>query len=481
MFRTLLRRQLIDDIFTYRFLTSLVSTLAAVIIFSLVFTGHFRDLQGVYSRASTQNDHNLQVFAKSPSKSLGDAEQLLRFKPKPELFIADGYEDDLPQGFYFRPREHALQVLGPREEAAAGRLSANITVSKEERLTDVLSYSPDLMFVVQFFLSFFALVLAFDAITGEKQRGTLRLVYSNPAKRASFIAVKYVSALVTMGIALILGLLMSALLLDLLSPVPPSLSTMASLGLFFLVCLLYLSLFILLGMACSVASHSSKNSLVLCLLVWAFLVVILPRSIGMFLTSKHYDVPAAEEIKQMAEKAQWDTSNRLENQLPAEYRANWEKYKLSEKILRVYSEGYKARQDVLDFYLRKKLGAVSEVRKANFISPASLFECAAASVSGTGLYHFENLWTQARRYEVDFSTFVRNQNSLLDKGAYFYLDDNTISDKPLEFNAIPKFEDKLPPSGERLRDALPYLGLLGLYNLFLFAFVFYKFQTYDVR
>jgi len=478
MFRTLLRRQFLEDIFTYRFLTCFVLTVAAIVTFSLVFMDHFRDLQGVYSRTSIQNEHNLQEFVKSP-KHLGNAEQLLRFKPKPELFIADAYEDDLPQGFYFRPQEHALQVLSPREEAAG--VSKYWSISKEERLADVLSYSPDLSFVVQFFLSFFALVLSFDAITGEKQRGTLRLVHSNPTKRASFIAVKYVSAVATIGTALIVGLLMSVILLGLLLSAPLSSSIMTSLGLFFLVSLLYLSLFILLGITCSVSSYTSRNSLVVSLLVWVFLVVILPRSMGMFLTSKHYDVPAAEEIKQMAEKAEFDTSNRLEEQLPAEYRANWEKYRLSEKILRVYSGGYKARQDVFDFYLRKKLAAVSEVRKTNFISPASLFECAASSVSGTGLYHFENLWTQARGYEDGFSTFVQNQNSLLEKGAYFYLDDTTISDKPLDFNAIPKFEDRLPRPGERLKDALPYLGLLALYNLFLFAFVFYKFQTYDVR
>jgi ABC-2 type transport system permease protein len=479
MFRTMLKRQFLEDIFAYRFLTSLALTLAAVVIFSLVFTDHFRDLQGSFSKTSAQNDRNLLAFSKSPSKNLVDAEQLLGFKPRAELFIADGYEDGLPKGFYFRPREHALQVISPREEAAG--VSAYRSISKRERPVDVLSYPPDMTFIVQFFLSFFALILAFDVVTGEKQRGTLRLVFSNPVKRASFIAVKYLSALVTMGISLLVGLLVGAILLGLLASAPLSSSLMSSLGLFSLVSLLYLSLFILLGMTCSVCSHSSKSSLVAGLLIWVFSVIILPRSTGMFLTSKHYDVPAAEEIKQMAEKASFDTQNRLEKELPAEYRANWEKYRLSEKILKLISEGEKAREDVFDFYLRKKLAAISEVRRAYFISPASLFEDAASSLAGTGFRHFENLWTQVRRYEDNFSEFVRSQNSILDRGAYFYLDDSTISDKPIDFNAIPKFEDKLPQSGDRVKDGLPYLGLLILYNLFLFAFVFYKFQTYVVR
>jgi hypothetical protein len=201
----------------------------------------------------------------------------------------------------------------------------------------------------------------------------------------------------------------------------------------------------------------------------------------MFLTLKRFDVPTSEEINETAMNASYDLGDRLYKQLPPEYKANWEKYRSSEKVLKMNFEVNKCRQDILDSHLRRKLAANEEFRKVNFLSPASLFEYAAASVSGTGLFHFENLWTQAQRYENDFTMFVKGKNSVLDKGAYFYLDDSTISDKPLDFNAVPKFEDRLPWPGERLKGALPYLGVLALYNLFLFAFVFYKFQTYDVR
>ena len=318
-------------------------------------------------------------------------------------------------------------------------------------------------------------------MTAEKEKGTLRLVYSNPAKRAYFVIAKYLSALSTFAVALLLGLLVSIILLTLLSTVPISPSILTSLSLFFLVALLYLSTFILLGITCSVSSHSSKNSLVLCILIWIFLVVVLPKSTGMFMTSKRYDVPVSEEINQMAEDASYETGTRLQKQMPPEVRANWQKYRRSEQVLKFYSEMDKVRQDTLDLYLHKKLAAVEEVRKMNMLSPASLFEYAAACVAGTGLVHFENLWVQARRYESDFETFVKDERSGLEKGAFFYLNDNTITDKPLDFNAIPKFEDKLSRPGERLKDALPYIGILALYNLFLFAFVIYRFQTYDVR
>ena len=479
MFRSLLKRQFIDDILTFRFLTSFALILTAVIALSLIFAGHYSNLQKDYSKTEAQNDRYLSEFAKAPAQNIGHAEQYLMLKPRPELFIAEGYEGDLPRGFFFGPAQHSLQILNPNEEASSSQSYRSI--SKRENLVDVLTNTPDLAFIVQFLLSFFALVLAFDAVTAEKERGTLRLVFSNPVKRAYLLLAKYLSALAAMGAALLIGLVLSLILLHVLTYVPISSPIIMSLSLFFLVSVLYLSTFVLLGIACSVSTHSSKNSLVLCLLVWVFLVVILPKSTGMFLTLKRYDVPTQEEIKQMADDSRYETQKKQEKDLPAEVRANWEKYRLSERVLRLYADGDKASQDILDFYLRKKLTAVLGARKANVLSAASLFEYSASAVTGTGLPHFENFWAQVRRYENDFTTFIKDENSLLEKGTFFYLNDETISNKPVDFNAIPKFEDRLPTAGERLKDALPYVGLLVLYNVFLFAFVLYKFQTYDVR
>jgi ABC-2 type transport system permease protein len=479
MFRTLLKRQFIEDILTYRFLMSLILVPAAIVVFSFVFAGHYRNLQSFFSKTTARNERNLSQFAKSPSQNLGAADQSLLLRPRPGLFISEAYEETLPQGFRFNAAVHSMWLMNPNVETSGAQVYGSI--SKKERLSDVLTYSPDLTFIVEFILSFFALILAYEAVTVEKERGTLKLIYSNPAKRAYFVVVKYLSALFTIGMALVMGLLLSLVLLNVLATVPFFSAIVVSFLLFFVVSMIYLSTFILMGISCSVSTYRSKNSLVLCLLIWVFLVIIFPKSTGIFLTQKRFDVPTEEEINLTAQNARFETLDRLEKQLPPEYRANWEKYHLSEQVLKMNYEADKSQQDILDFYLRKKLAAGKEFRRINFLSPASLFEYSASSVSGTGLHHFENLWTQAQRYEEDFTTFVKDENSVLDKGAFFYLDNDTISDKSIDFNAIPKFEDKLPPPGERIKGALPYLGVLVLYNLFLFAFVFYKFQTYDVR
>jgi ABC-type transport system involved in multi-copper enzyme maturation permease subunit len=480
MLKILLKRQLVEDILTFRFFISLVLILSAICVFSVVFADHFHKSQDSYSKAMAQNDRNLQEFAKSPSENLGSSMQSFLLRPKPELFISEAYEENIPQGFLCEPYNYSLQLLSPKEEIAG--VQHYRSISKKENLADAFAYSPDLTFIVQVLLSFFALTLSFGAVTAEKEKGTLGLIYSNPVKRSYFILAKYFSALLTVGISLFIGLILSLILLNGLFAVPFSFSLISSFSLFFLVSIIYLSVFVLLGLLCSVSSHRSKNSLVLCLLIWVFLVIVFPKSTGMVLTLKRFDVPTGEEIEQLAHKASLETEDRLTKQLPADWsRTNFEKYRHSELFLKMLFAYDKARQDTLDYYLRKKLSAIEAARSLNFLSPASLFEYSASSVSGTGLFHFENLWTQLRRYENDFLSFVNNERSVLEKGSFFYLSPDTISNKPLDFNAIPKFEDKDPKSGDRLKDALPYIGLLALYNLFLFAFIFYKFQNYDVR
>ncbi len=480
MLKTLLRRQLSEDILTARFFVGLALILGAICAFSLVFADQYQRSQSAYAAAIAKNDRGLQQFAKSPAGNLGDSLQTFLLRPRPELFIAEAGESSIPQGLLYQPYMNSLQLLSPKEEAFGAQNFRSI--SKRESLADVLTYSPDLMFVVQVLLSFFALILAYGAVTGEKERGTLGLIYSNSVKRAPLILAKYLSALLIIGLSLLLGLILSLILLHVVSGVPLSSSLILSFSLFFLASLIYLSVFILLGIAFSVLSHRSKNSLVLGLLAWVFLVIVLPKSTGMLLTLKRFDVPTGEEIDRLALKASSETEDRLGKQLPPEWsHSDYSTYRLDERFLKLIFASDKARQDVLDHYLRKKLSAVETARKINFLSPASLFEYSAPSVSGTGVAHFESFWIQVQRYEDQFLSYVRDERSVLKKGSFFYLESETISDKPLDFNAVPKFEDRLQPAGDRLKDALPYLGLLALYNLFLFAFVFYKFQTYDVR
>ena len=476
MIKHMLKRQFVEDVLSHAFLINFVLILGAVVAFSLIFLSDYRGWLEDYAGKNAENAKNLRQFSEEPRNANSYANMQLVMKPRAERLISLAYEDKSPQGFYFRMWGDELRVLSKKEYLSG--INWVLPVSNREFMSRPSLFSPDLTFIVQFLLSFFAVILAFNAVTGEKESGTLRLIYANPAKRSHFLAVKFISVLLTLGLPLLLSLIIAAIMVGVSSIVPLSPSFIYNLMMFAILSLLYLSVFVLIGLLCSTFSRSSRHSLVLGLLSWVFLVVILPKSPGLLLNLKRFDVPTEQQIEAIADKVRQDSLKKYEREFLA-LRNDAEAYiKLG---LNVGAEIDEARQGVRDYYLRKKIAAVLALRKVNMISPASLFEYAASSVTGTGIFHFENFWTQARQYGNGFISFVKQISGDKNPSSPFQFDIRSITDKPIDYNAIPKFEEKEIKTGERIRDALPYFALLILDNLFLFVLVFYKFEKYDVR
>jgi ABC-type transport system involved in multi-copper enzyme maturation permease subunit len=476
MIKHMLKRQIVEDLLSVTFLLNFLLIIGTVVAFSFIFLNDYRAQMANYAVKSAKNEKSLWTFSQDPRNANAYANMQLVMKPRAERFISLAYEDKSPQGFYFRMWSYELRVLSRKEDVSG--VGWYIPVTTREFISPPRLFSPDLTFIIQFLLSFFAVILAFNAVTGEKEAGTLRLIYACPAKRSHFVAMKYLSALLTLGLPLVLSLMIAAVMLGVSSVVPLSAGFLYNLLMFGLISLLYLSVFVLIGLSCSTVTRSSKHSLSFGLLVWVFLVVILPKSPGLLLNLKRFDVPTGEQIEGMVQEVSRDFQEKYKKEAMA-LRNDEEAF--MRLVNKVGPEIDQARQEVRDHYLTRKIAVVLTLRKINMVSPASLYEYASAAVAGTGIFHFTNFWTQARQYGNGFVSFVKQISGDKTPSSPFQFNIRSITDKPVDFNAIPKFEEREIQPGERIKDALPYLGLLALYNLFLFAFVFYKFQTYDVR
>ena len=72
--------------------------------------------------------------------------------------------------------------------------------------------SIDLVAIFQVVLSLLALLFAYDAIAGEHEAGTLRLMMSHPVRRGQILAAKYIGAMVCLMTPLLISLLLAQLL-----------------------------------------------------------------------------------------------------------------------------------------------------------------------------------------------------------------------------------------------------------------------------
>jgi hypothetical protein len=124
------------------------------------------------------------------------------------------------------------------------------------------------------------------------------------------------------------------------------------------------------------------------------------------------------------------------------------------------------------------------------ISPAIIYQRASEAVAGVGVLRVVDLCRQIKRYQETFKEYIRSTDSgdpdslhLLFQFPSDWVAENwhVISDARVDFDSVPKFQERDVALGESLRTAIWDIGLLTLFNLAFFAASFVSFLQYDVR
>jgi ABC-type transport system involved in multi-copper enzyme maturation permease subunit len=154
---------------------------------------------------------------------------------------------------------------------------------------------PDSSYVVRTVMSLLALLFAFDAICGEKERGTLRLMIANNVSRGEVLLGKWLGGYISFLLCVLPGLVLMLIVITLLPMVSLDGEDWLRVGMILMLAFIYLSLFSLLGLFVSARVHRSETALVLILLIWMIWVVGVPN-FGPFITKWLYSTPVAQHI-----------------------------------------------------------------------------------------------------------------------------------------------------------------------------------------
>ena len=126
----------------------------------------------------------------------------------------------------------------------------------------------DLTTVVALVLSFLAVVLGFDAICGEREQGTLKLLLSHAVPRAHVLAAKLIGGALALWLPLALAFVLSLLILLANPDVSFSGDDWLRLGIMFLLSCLILLLVYAVSVMVSTLTRSPATSLIICLFGW---------------------------------------------------------------------------------------------------------------------------------------------------------------------------------------------------------------------
>jgi len=465
-------KELRQSLLSLRFV---ISTILVVVLFSIsgfLFQERYAQQKEDFQRHRRLN----QTALRASTDHLYDLvmlEQTIHKPPQAITFCVNGYEDTLPDQFRFDPFVLRLPKVKARHNAFLPHFN------------DI-----DWIFILSTIVSFMALLLSYDAVCGEKQAGTLGLMLSGTIPRFTILLGKYLGILLGLGVAIFLGLLFQLLIVTLTPEIQLSPSQWYQISTVVVLSLIYVSLFIWLGLFVSCRVHQENHSMVILLLIWVGLIFLVP-SFGRLLSDVCCPAPTQSQRQRELASALETVDKAMQAGKFGPGAGSWNSYNDNPPAgARYYQARVSATNHAHEKHFNQMVEQVLTGRRLTAFSPRILYQRAAESIVGVGVYHVTALYQQVKDYQAQWREFITARDAqdpdslhLLFQFPALWLAENwnVISKQPVDYQNIPQFRERPLALGQSLKSAVWDIGTLVLFNMVLSAAAFVSFLRYDVR
>ena len=253
MLLTLIRRDILDNLMTFRFAAAVFITLLLVVAATAVL---IKDYERRLADYNTSVETHRQELYKRQTYSPGVARASVDRPPNPLSLFNVGLDKRLGNEISVSPwRVPSLWDAGMN--------------SSDNSFLNIFS-SIDIVFIFEVVLSLLALIFAYDALAGEYEGGTLRLVLTHPVQRGYILLAKYISAMFCLLIPLLMSLLLAVILLTTSASIYLTTDDLLRIGGIIFASVAYLSVFYLIGLLISAVTRRTSTALMLSIFVWGF-------------------------------------------------------------------------------------------------------------------------------------------------------------------------------------------------------------------
>lgn len=255
MFGILLSKEIREHLMTFRFGAALVTTFILVVISVWILGDEFvKEKEGFENLSSS---FNLAIRAATTPSQISP----VVMRPLSPLSI-------FAQG----PGSNMGNTV------SISRWSVPTRATNEIKNNLLLSSMPsfDLLTIFIFVLSLFGILFSYDGFSGEREKGTLKILCTYPPSRSMLFTVKFTGCLIVISIPFLISFISALLILIFVHGISFSASHFLAIALILFSSLVYSCIFIGLGLLSSATTAKSSSSLALSLLIWTFLVVLIP-------------------------------------------------------------------------------------------------------------------------------------------------------------------------------------------------------------
>jgi len=459
MLSLLIVKEIRAHVLSFRF--ALAFALLFVLIVSsveIIALGYDRQVNS-YAEAARAQKEKLAEAADFRRLRYGGIE--VERRPNPLSVFAVGLEKEMSRSI----------SISQMREARLGR-------SKYANPLYVLFPAPDLLYIVNIVGSLLAVLFAFDAICGEQEGGTLRLLLAQSLPRHTLLLAKWIGGYIALILPFAFALLCALLLAQNTTALSLTAAQWGVLGGMLLVAALYVSLFFGLGLFISTLVHSTATSLVINFLVWVILVLMVPNT-APIVARALVPVPSPGVMAGQREAIQRDLWNAQ--------RRNFRRSSTREERQKQFDEAQvKIREEtdkLLVAYMQKVDRQIALGIMLARISPSASYVYATAGLAGTGLQGFGDLREYIGRYRQEFTAKMEEVAQMRRRMADMAVDTEErqeIMQAPLDSKELPAFAPPLPSLSEALVAVSTDLLILLALNAVFFLGAHIAFLRYDL-
>lgn len=491
MLRNLIRQELSGHLMSARFLAAVVITLLLIVANAVVLIEDYEQRLGRYNHQ--ENVHRQKI---QEAKTYSRLNLFIERPPNPLSIFSSGLDKRLGNTFEIY-------------HGSVPMISSGSARGLENPFLNLFS-KIDLVLIFQVVLSLIALLFAYDAIAGEWENGTLRLVISNPVRRGSILFAKYIGAMLCLLIPVLMSLMLVLILLSLNSVVHLGREDFLRIGVIVLTTSIYLSVFYLIGLLVSTITRRTATSLMICMLLWVVLALVYPNwsrfAINPVGDTRGIESSTHEQVEQI-----WEEVDREERQFLANTplegkpphfnismsfsstsdgrRKQINAYKVNEASEPLVPHVQKYHETMGNLYIRlaeetaliqKQSLDNTTLRRARWderlmqLSPVGLYRFATTAWAGTDLDGISDFVQAAQGYRRTVIDYFQDKDAFSSR-QWFASDRGTV-----DWWDLPQFRFERTDAWENATRALPELLLLLFINLAVFTVIFTVFIKIEV-
>lgn len=511
------RKEFTAALLTYRFAVGLILCVVAVAAGTLAVIEDYAARRAAYQKA-------VQAYADEVLEQEGALAALvfdLKAFRAPRQLGVFSVGSDRWQGNAVTATHHEV----PRQSAWLGTANPYMVVFR----------TIDVTLVVQIVMGLLALLFAHDAIAGEREEGTLRLMLANPVARDQVLFGKALGHIALLTLILAVTFVVALLFVQVSPALQLGGDEVARVAAMFAVSVLYASAMYCAGLLLSTWTRRSATALVLAVFAWLLGVAVYPNAVSFGVDTispvRQAVVAAAELQSQIDESFSGWLRQRTKEQTGSEWgvslgayssSSNWNNprgfwyggFRLQEQVdqMRQWAlergvpppaEGPQSEAEIqqavaelapyfaevegqriayADRIWREAWEPVEETMRQvhalavglSLLSPAGAYARATAALARTDRGDYWRFLDAARRYRVDLIAFYE-QEGWFGRRAWF----NDQGEKGT-LDTLPRFQERAEGLGDSARNAAVPLAVLAAFTLASFLGAHWRFRRCDL-